>query len=390
MPGLERGWGRMRARVLVTTARWQSALCCVESLGGAGHEVHVMSSARLAPATASRRCARRIPAPPESDREAWDRALMAAVEAGRYDLVVPISDLAVDAVDARREAILARAGMPLAASPALETARDKAATTRLALELGLAVPRTIFPGTREEALAAARELGFPCVLKRPRSFSSQGVLVARTPDEVAGFLDRGDDPGGSASGAPFLQAFEPGELLDVATVCDRGRIARGFAFTVAPGHLTGGAPPFATTARPGAAWEAAARLVAALGWHGAVDFDFIRTPDGRDVLLEINPRLSGTSGMGLRLGVDLPGALLDLAQGREVAPQAPVPEGVRVAMGVELELQWLALDAARRWREALASRFDRGLVRPRRWGDPALVAAQAAIGAYTLARALRR
>ena len=54
-------------------------------------------------------------------------------------------------------------------------------------------------------------------------------------------------------------------------------------------------------------------MVRALDWHGAVDFDFLRDATGQYLLLELNPRFSGTINFACKMGVDLPGAYLDLA-----------------------------------------------------------------------------
>jgi len=46
------------------------------------------------------------------------------------------------------------------------------------------------------------------------------------------------------------------------------------------------------------------------------DLDFLLAPDGRYTLLELNPRLSGTTNFALKLGVDLPRAHHDVVFGR--------------------------------------------------------------------------
>ena len=64
-----------------------------------------------------------------------------------------------------------------------------------------------------------------------------------------------------------------------------------------------------------------------LGWHGALSADVILTAEG-PMFIDLNPRLVEPVN-AWRSGVDLVGALLEVAVGGRPAPQSPGPSGQR-------------------------------------------------------------
>lgn len=72
--------------------------------------------------------------------------------------------------------------------------------------------------------------------------------------------------------------------------------------------------------------EHLSRLGRALGWHGALSADVIVT-DAGPLVVDVNPRLVEPMN-AWRSGVDLVGAMVDLATGQSPEPQPPGPAGV--------------------------------------------------------------
>lgn len=71
------------------------------------------------------------------------------------------------------------------------------------------------------------------------------------------------------------------------------------------------------------------RLVERLAWHGVGMLELRRTPEGRAVVMELNPRLWGSLQLAIDAGADFPGWLLALhADG--AAPSGEPRTGVRV------------------------------------------------------------
>ena len=111
-------------------------------------------------------------------------ALREAVEAERPHHIVPeVEAIATDALVA-----LEREGWRVV--PTARAARltmDREGIRRLAAEeLGLRTSPYRFAGSEAELAAAAREVGFPAVVKPVMSSSGHGQSVVRSPDDIAG------------------------------------------------------------------------------------------------------------------------------------------------------------------------------------------------------------
>ena len=111
-------------------------------------------------------------------------ALREAVEAERPHCIVPeVEAIATDALVA-----LEREGWRVV--PTARAARltmDREGIRRLAAEeLGLRTSPYRFAGSEAELAAAAREVGFPAVVKPVMSSSGHGQSVVRSPDDLAG------------------------------------------------------------------------------------------------------------------------------------------------------------------------------------------------------------
>ncbi|MFA5964511.1 MAG: ATP-grasp domain-containing protein [Sphingomonas sp.] len=367
--------------ILVSTGEWNAALGCVESLGRLGHAVDVLVDTGFVPAAHSRWCRRAIRTPNEYRSPDYEEALLKVLAGRGYDLFIPISERAMDIAIKLREDIARHTAMVLASDQSVGIAQDKVATQRLAARLGVPTPRSLFPQTVDEFAAAARELGLPAVVKLPRSTGSLGVCIARSVDEVVDYVRRVGRP----ANWPFIQAYEPGDTADVAAVCRHGELVATHAFYCEPQHMIGGTPPFVRSiSQPEEVLCYAGLLARALDWHGPLDFDFTRTADGRYLLLELNARFSGTITFGLAAGLDLPAALVEVAQGR-LPPKITSPEGdQRFRTGLEYEFQWWAQRPLARLPEWIATRFDPRVLRISRKSQPGVLLAQLVTATRTL------
>jgi len=370
-------------RVLVTTATWQSAVACMQSLGRLGHEVWLLDQTGHAAATHSRYCRGALPSPPESDRDSYAAALRDTLQCEGFDLLVPISDDAVDTVAALQEELPSGLAVEIAPPGCLELGRDKARVTRFAAEKGIPVPASWYPADLAEARALAHEIAYPCVCKLPISTGNLGVEVVR---DAAGLI-RFFEERGEEGNWPFVQEFVGGDLFDVTAVCDHGKVVAMFSFLSPIRYHLGGTPPYAYTCGDPHLLDTARRLLEALGWHGAVDLDFLQAADGSYRFLELNPRLSGTTNFAYKLGIDLPRAYHDLAFDCVQPSYGTTPrDGILFRTLVPAELWWWNLGRASRSAELLG-KFVRPRVRTNLyWDDLPLLRAQLRDAARILAR----
>ena len=167
-----------RARVLVTYGWCRTAYVAVRALARRGHDVFTCDSKAPAMCAWSRftRAGAKV-ADPFTAPEAFSNDVAGLVKKWRIDVVLPGHE---DGLVLRRWQHLLPSDVILACPDraTFETAVDKAEFARVALDAGLRVPRTRFPSSLDEAVAAARDVGFPVVVKVRRSNSGKGVRVA--------------------------------------------------------------------------------------------------------------------------------------------------------------------------------------------------------------------
>jgi phosphoribosylglycinamide formyltransferase 2 len=124
--------------------------------------------------------------------------MRAAVEKHKPDVIIP----EIEAIDTETLSELESEGWrvsPSAKAVRLTMNRDRIREFA-ARELGLVTSKYRFAESREEAVAAAEEVGLPCVVKPVMSSSGKGQSTAATAEEVAAAWDlavekmRGDRP----------------------------------------------------------------------------------------------------------------------------------------------------------------------------------------------------
>ena len=162
-----------------------------------------------------------------------------------------------------------------------------------ARELGLVTSQYRFAESREEAIAAAAEVGLPCVVKPVMSSSGKGQSTAKTAEEVGAAWDyavakmRGDRP--RVIVEEFIEFDSEITLLTVAT-------RDGILFCPPVGHrqelgdYRESWQPAAHAAR-GAALRAriqARKVVEALGGHGIFGVEFFVRGD-QAIFSELSP-----------------------------------------------------------------------------------------------------
>lgn len=232
----------------------------------------------------------------------------------RPDRIIPCDDLATN--------LLVRLHEVAAIRPIIETSLgnpasftvllSKGAQMVVAKELALPMPATAYMADRAAYRAATASGDLPKVLKVDGSFGGQGVAVVhdlpsadaawerltRAPTLWAAIKCAVGERSSRALTArhhwrvsrPHLQAFADGKPANCAVYCDRGRVVAGFSvLAVETDGAYGPASVVRVIDHPRMIASAEA-LVAHLGLSGFHGLDFILTPDGDALFLELNPR----------------------------------------------------------------------------------------------------
>lgn len=311
--------------VLVLDGQTNQALACVRSLGRAGYRVLVASLVPWPLAAWSHYCSGRFHLSGET-RADYAR-LRAKVSACGIDWILPMTERACVLCNLDRD-VWKDAGMEIACASddILRTAFDKAATIEMAVRSGVAIPPTRLPGSIDEARAAAREIGYPCVVKPRFSFTWDGV--AFLPHHECAHVAHEDQldaqvlPRHQAGHWPMIQGYVPGVGKGVFALCDHGRVIAWFAHErlreirpTGSGSSLRRAIPLDPRLR-----EPAERILAEMRWHGPAMVEF--RDDGRNPpwLMEVNGRFWTSLELAIQAGVDFPRLWLDVLGGRPVAP----------------------------------------------------------------------
>jgi phosphoribosylglycinamide formyltransferase 2 len=219
------------------------------------------------------------------------KAMRAAVEKHRPDVIVP----EIEAIDTAILGQLESEGWrvaPSAKAVQLTMNRDRIRDFA-ARELGLLTSQFRFAETRDEAIAAALEIGLPCVLKPVMSSSGKGQSTARTEDEVGAAWDyavakmRGDRP--RVIVEEYIAFDSEITMLTVAT-------KDGVLFCPPVGHRQE-AGDYRESWQPAALSEGALfsarhqarKVVEALGGHGIFGVEFFIRGE-QAIFSELSPR----------------------------------------------------------------------------------------------------
>jgi len=297
-------------RILLSDGSGLTARQAAGELSDRGHHVEVLSPDPICLCRFTRHV-RHVWSVPAygTDPWGWLDAALAAYRRGRFDLLFPTQEQV--AVLAAAPDLLESAGVVTAVPTfaALAAVQDKISAYRTLERLGVPQP----PST----VGAAGWDSFPAFVKDPIGTASGGVRRVANDRELSLAAPAGQEV--------LVQAALDGPLAMCQSVFERGRLV-AFHATLRIGEgANGGASHKQSVVLPDAR-AGLERIGADLGWHGALSADVIVTADGAR-FIDINPRLVEPAN-ARRAGVDLVGALVDVATGASPGPQASGRPGV--------------------------------------------------------------
>lgn len=223
-------------------------------------------------------------------------ALRALVQRERPHLLVPeIEQIATDELER-----LEGEGIPvIPRAQATRTTMDRERVRRLASEsAGVPTSRYAFAGSLQEAEAAGRSVGFPCLFKAMMSSSGHGMSLVRSPSEVADAYRAATEHGRVPSARVMVEEWIPFDLeVTMLTLRHYDAAGRQRTTVLAPvGHARPGTlyheswqPADLPAETVGRLEELATRVTDALGGLGLYGVEcFVQ---GRQVFFsEVSPR----------------------------------------------------------------------------------------------------
>lgn len=294
----------------------RSLLAVVRSLGRQGIVVDVGWCPRSSPAVRSRYVRRvcDIPRHVQGD-DRWRRGLTALLQEESYDLVIPCDDSTILPLQRHRSELEGLGRFYLLSDHAFDVTISKPATSELARQLGIPVPREIVVESSMAGKAIVSEFGLPVVLKPHTSVGSDDVTAKRfvrkiyDADRLQTVLDEL-----LAYGPVQVQQNVLGIGVGVEILAHRGELLVAFQHERVHEPLMGGGSSYRRSVplSPGLT-VATAALMKALDYTGVAMVEFkVERDTGRWVLMEINGRFWGSLPLAVAAGVDFPYYLYQL------------------------------------------------------------------------------
>lgn len=315
--------------VLLTDGHWRKTLAAVRALGAHGVRVTVGESTRLATATFSRYCYRRIvyPSPLFSPSE-FVTFIKGELSRRSYQMLLPMEDETVALFSKHRSELSKLTYLPVPSYEKLRFAQNKENVLKLAEKKGIPIPKTYFIQHSSMLNDLKDELPYPVVIKPKNSAGAVGVSYPRNPEELMrqyAIIHR-------RFPYPLIQELIPrhGTGYGASFLMDeKGHVKASFVHKRLREYpVTGGASTLRESVRQDDVLQMAHTLLKSLDWFGVAMVEFKMDPrDNTPKLMEINPRFWGSLYLAVIAGVNFPYLLYRMSRGEEIAPVEHYPIG---------------------------------------------------------------
>lgn len=204
--------------------------------------------------------------------------------------------------------------LPIEAHDKIQSLHDKFRVMKLCESMGIPTPETLLIEDRATLEWARHAIEYPAILKTRKGAATKGVWIVNSAEELERtYLDEIEkDVSGNTRASdrskPMLQELIRGELHDVTSFSVRGQpraVLSQIRLMTAP--LTGGGGVVNQTTDVPEIKEMAEAIIRKVEWDGILEFDFIiDSQSSKPRLLEINPKIWGTTWLTVQAGYNMP------------------------------------------------------------------------------------
>ncbi len=322
--------------ILVTDAQFKASLAVIRSLGKRNMKITAGSEIKSAMGLFSKYTTEKLFYPnPRTSPNAFLKYLLDIVEKNNYDCIIPTHTYTVFLLSKYRDIFSDYVELPPPDSKVFYNAYDKKKLIQIAMENGIACPKTYFSDILDEIVSTVRQ--YPVVVK-PSGRHGVGIAICDTASDLKeNYTDMTEK-----YGPCIVQEFIPnGGELGVYTLFDFN--SEPIALTVQKRIRTlyyyGGVSTLRETVKNEDFIQIAFNLLKKIRWSGAAMVEFrIDARDGIPKLMEINPRFWGSLQLSILSGVDFPYLLYQLMM------QDDPPRNLNYKEGVQC--RWLLGDIA--------------------------------------------
>ncbi len=356
------------------------ALAVARSLGKAGIGVFVLDE-RSGPAHLSRYTTKLLPLHDGDPEEGW-REFLLRHPSPRFlgGVILPLSDEALVFVSHCRQDLEKHYRVIEADDRVNLSLLDKATAYQLARRAGIATPYVLEVDSPVDLLAGMRDLTYPCALKPrvshrfTRANNGLKMQIVHNADELVYYFKHYRKRGLQMLATELIPLTEEGHLSYYTYLDKNGRPM--FHFTKRrirqyPTVFGAGTHNVTTWDREVAALGL--RFLQSIGLRGIGTVEFMRDPrDGALKFIEANPRLTGTTELVVRSGLNLPLFVYRRITGGQLPSMGRYDLDVHTLRPLG---EWMAFREMRRkrkisWREWMATLLHRQHFLVFRLSDP--------------------
>ncbi len=233
-------------------------------------------------------------------------------------VIVPVGIATLLEMCREKETISTFADVALPPIESIELANDKARLIPFAESVGVPVPQTTFIRDGESVSELSERIKYPTVIKLAR-----GEMLGLSPEERYAIIRTKEEflekyPSFAVHGEEVVvQQYITGDGYGVSAVFGKnGEPLEVFCHRRIREYPSSGGPSsFCESADEPRLAEYAVKLLRALSWEGVAMVEFKGNPTDGFYLMEINPRLWGSSGLAPNSGCNIPYAIFRAAKG---------------------------------------------------------------------------
>jgi predicted ATP-grasp superfamily ATP-dependent carboligase len=322
--------------VLVTDGNQRSALAVTRALGKKGLSVAVGECIAPSLSSKSKYCRRAIVYPPPAEkRQAFQQAILEEVDRRSYQVLFPMTDLAITSILEIREKLVQFVKVPLPDEAAYHTATDKSRLLRLAQKLNIPIPKTFFVKELSQLEKIAKEISYPVVIKPSYSgmfcengWRNFGVEYAFSPGEL---LEKYKIIHQMIP-FPLIQEKIEGKGYGIFLLFHEKEVKATFAHRrIREKPPSGGVSVLReSVALQSPMYDYAVKLLRNLSWSGVAMVEFkIDAKDHIPKLMEINGRFWGSLQLAVDSRVNFPYLLYRTTLGEHVPETLDYKVGVK-------------------------------------------------------------
>jgi predicted ATP-grasp superfamily ATP-dependent carboligase len=315
-------------KIFITDAKLNSTLATIRSLGRLKVKIFVGDETKNALSFFSRYIQKRIlyPHPLENPKDFLEE-IVNITEKEKIDLLIPMTDYTLLLFSKYRNRFSKRLILPIPEYRTVLKVIDKRETFKIAKELNIPIPHTIFLDNLDDLESLSYSLNYPLVIKsryaayyweeKNKIVRGKIIYVNNPSDFILEYRKLHQ-----FSPYPLIQELIIGEGYGFFTLLDRDGeyFAKFFHHRVREANPKGSASSLCESILENKKMEEdGLKLLRAISWWGPAMVEFKKDKrDKRYKLMEVNGRLWGSLCLAIYSGVDFPKLFYQLALGRKI------------------------------------------------------------------------